>query len=72
MEDHQCTLGLEIKMTAIKRKPGLLPGSFAFLFLVVYINIRHNTEMNFIDWGVIILGFLMFTYALWHRFRRQG
>jgi hypothetical protein len=42
----------------------LLPGAGVFLFIVVYVNIRHNHDMNAIDWLVILAGIIFFVIAL--------
>ena len=46
------------------KKLQLLPGAGVFLFIVVYVNIRHNHEIDIIDWTVITCGVIFFIFAL--------
>ncbi len=41
----------------------LLPGASVFLFIVVYVNIRHNHNMNAVDWLVILAGIIFLVFA---------
>jgi hypothetical protein len=41
----------------------LLPGAGVFLFIVVYVNIRHNHDLNAVDWLVILAGIIFFVFA---------
>ncbi len=49
----------------------LLIGSGIFLLIVLYVNLRHNYEMNLIDWAVISPGLIIFIYALIQKFREK-
>jgi len=49
----------------------LLIGSGIFLFIVLYVNIRHNYEVSLIDWAVISLGIIVFIYAVIQKIKEK-
>ncbi len=53
------------------RASRLLTGSGIFLFIVLYVNLRHSYEMNWIDWAVISLGIIIFIYAVIQIFKEK-
>ena len=56
-------------MTDKKKKRSLLQGAGIFLFLVLYINLRHGVQSQ-VDWIVIIFAVVFFLFAGFKHFKK--
>jgi hypothetical protein len=53
-----------------ERKVHFLPGALAFFGMVLYINIRGDHTMTWLDWTVVIGGGLFILFSLWHDLKK--